>query len=49
MEGFLRMSSNMLASVGEMASWTNVLKKEKPVEVSETPENAESEVLQEQR
>ena len=48
MEGFLRMSSNMLASVGEMASWTNVLKKEKPVEV-ETPENAESEVLQEQR
>jgi len=27
LEGFLRMSSNMLASVGEMGSWFNVLKK----------------------
>jgi len=32
MEGFLRMSSNMVASLGEMGSWFNVLKKEKKIE-----------------
>jgi len=35
MEGFLRMSGNMVASIGEMASWTNVLKKKKAVVVDE--------------
>lgn len=32
MEGFLRMSGNMISSIGEMGSWFNVLKKEKKIE-----------------
>uniref|UniRef100_A0A7S2B6C9 Phytanoyl-CoA dioxygenase n=1 Tax=Florenciella parvula TaxID=236787 RepID=A0A7S2B6C9_9STRA len=41
MEGFLRMSGNMLASIGEMASWTNVLKKNKAVVEDEKPAEAD--------
>mmetsp|Transcript_10008 Transcript_10008/g.28460 ORF Transcript_10008/g.28460 Transcript_10008/m.28460 type:complete len:144 (+) Transcript_10008:884-1315(+) len=32
MEGFVRMSGNMIASLGEMGSWLNVLNKKKVVE-----------------
>lgn len=40
MEGFLRMSGNMLSSIGEMGSWVNVLNKKKVLDdTSEDPED----------